>query len=169
MSITVDTVLKRVRLGVNDVGGKWLTDAQYNSFIFAPCAVVQESSAHTFNLRDSGIWSLDGGEWAGNPYVLNIPSSSPFTELSTSSTYEASCWGNIVTAAVDTTASYSITASVIDYAYVMSELYFWLANHRSLEIASANGQMVGDTARYLIDRARDWQGISQGGSLWSAR
>jgi hypothetical protein len=173
--ITVETVLQRVKLGLNDNGvtalgvsdPKWLSDVEYLSFIFNPSVVVQRDSVHRFTWRSAGVWTLDGGEWGGNPYVLHLTSSSPFTPYSLSLTYNVSCWGNIVTTAADTTAYYEVTGCIIDYAAIMAELNFWLANHRSIQIAAANGMMIGETASYLRKTAQEWTGISSGGSLWS--
>jgi hypothetical protein len=175
--ITVETVLQRVKLGLNDNGvdsvgassPTWLSDVEYDSFIWAPGNVVQKDAVHRFTWRSSGRWTLDGGEWAGNPYVLHLTSADPFTAYNLSTTYNVSCWGNISTTATDTTAYYEVTGCIIDYAAIMAELYFWLANHRSIQIAAVNGMMIGDTASYLRKTAQQWQGISDGGSMRSQR
>jgi len=166
-TLTVETVLQRVKLGVNDAGATalWLTDAQYNTFIAN--AVVQSDSAHVFQLMGTGLWKLAGAEWGGNPYCLQFANSTaPITAAASTGTYNISCWGSIVTAATDTTAAYSITGCVVDYAAVMSELNFWLAQHRALQLASNTGQDVGSTYAYLIKIAQYWAGISSGGSMY---
>lgn len=163
---TTETALARVKLGVNDTGttNAWLSDAEYNSFIVN--AIVQSDSAHRFTLVGTGQWQLQGGIWGGNPYVLSFASATaPFTGNGTNATYNLSCWGTLTTTATDTTSYYDITGCVVDYAKVMSELNFWLAQHRALQIASTTGQDIGATYQYLLKIAGQWQGISAGGSL----
>jgi hypothetical protein len=57
--ITVETVLQRVKLGLNDNGVDntgasapvWLSDVEYDSFIWAPGNVVQQDAVHRFTWR----------------------------------------------------------------------------------------------------------------------
>jgi hypothetical protein len=159
---TTETVLQRVKLGVNDTGNAWLTDIQYNTFIAN--AIVQNDSVHRFNLHGTGLWRLDGGIWGGNPYCLHFAApTAPFTGAGTNATYNTSCWGSIICAQTDTSAYYDVTGCIVDYAAIMAELNFWLGQHRALQIATSAGQDVGSTARYLIDASNRWAGISSGG------
>jgi hypothetical protein len=159
---TTETVLQRVKLGVNDTGNAWLTDIQYNSFIIN--AIVQTDAVHRFTLYGTGLWRLDGGIWGGNPYVLQFAApTAPFSGNGSTCTYNLSCWGTLTASATDTTAYYDITGCVVDYAAIMGELNFWLGQHRALQIATASGQDVGATAHYLIEASNRWHGISAGG------
>lgn len=161
---TTETVLQRVKLGVNDAdsaGPHWLTDVEYNTFIVN--AVVQTDAVHRFTLVGTGLWQLQGGIYGGNPYVIHFAApTAPFTGAATTSTYNLSCWGTLTSSAADTSAYYNITGCLVDYAKVMSELNFWLAQHRALQIANSNNQDVGSTYQYLIKIAEYWAGISEG-------
>jgi hypothetical protein len=164
---TTETVLQRVKLGVNDNGAApvWLTDVLYNTFIAN--AVVSENQPYRFTLYGTGLWKLDGDMWGGNPYVLHFATpAAPFTGNGTTATYNTSCWGSIMTTATDTTPYYEVTGCKVDYAAIMCELNMWLAQHRALQIASQNGQDVGVTAKYLIDTANRWAGSSGGGDYY---
>jgi hypothetical protein len=162
---TTETVLQRVKLGVNDTANAWLTDIQYNTFIVN--AIVQADAVHRFTLAGTGLWQLQGGIYGGNPYVIQFAApTAPFTGAGTNCTYNLSCWGTLTASAADTSAYYDITGAIVDYAAIMAELNFWLAQHRALQIATSTGQDVGSTARYLIEASNRWAGISSGGKYY---
>lgn len=168
-TITTETALTRVKLGLNDASNVYMTDVQYMSFLAR--AIVSSASAYRFTLQATGLWRLDGDDWGGNPYVLHFSNpTTPFTAAATGGTYNLSCWGSLVltpsSSETDTTAYYDITGAVVDYAAVMAELNHWLAAHRAQQIAGANGTFVGDTYRNFERVAAMWEGISQGGQYY---
>ena len=168
-TITTETALTRLKLGINDASNVYMTDVQYNTFLAR--AIVSQAAPYRFTLQDTGLWRLDGDDWGGNPYVLHISNpTTPFSAAATGGTYNLSCWGSLIltpsSSETDTTAYYDITGSVVDYAAIMAELYHWLYTHRTLQIASQTGTYVGETSRYLRQASDDWAGVSAGGQYY---
>ena len=164
-TVTVENLVDRVQLAVNDTGASphWITPALYDTFWINK--IVQTEAVHQFQLYGTGLWRLTGDIWGGNPYCLQFASATaPITGAASTGTYNISTWGTMrLTGDTDTTAIYSVTGCIVDYAAIMSELFFWLAQHRALQMANSAGQDVGSTARYLIDASNRWAGISAGG------
>jgi hypothetical protein len=166
MSHTVLSLLYQVRLAVNDLDtnhavaleGKWLRNADYNGFINRG-TMNETERAYSFRLKGTGLWICDES-LSGNPYALRFASdTTPFTELGTSTAYVTDCFGSIQTTATDTTATYSITASKFNFALIMSELFFWLAQTRAIDMAKETGAYVSEMTKTLLDSSDRWQGI----------
>lgn len=158
---TVETALAVVKLGRNDAGGDWLTDAQYRSLIAAN--IVEPRAALTFDKLVTGYYVYNYGQHGGRYTILLFEDDTTPFAGEDDVEYEVSARGSIVvTTGTHSTNSISVTAAVIDYGKLMEDIYFTLSAQSSITIAQSFGNIgitPGVIARDLREIASHWRGV----------
>jgi hypothetical protein len=154
--INVETVLEAAKLGMNDndsAGPFWIPNTKYQQIIAA--AVCSTESTWTFQKYSATLYKVAAG--LEGMALWFTSDTAPFGAGQDNVTYEVSCMGTIIiTAGTCTATSFSVLACRVDYAKMMCDLNMYLAQHRALQIANNNNQVVGDTYRYFMDVADQW-------------
>lgn len=158
----VETVRERLKLTVNDSGGDssdgaWLTNDQYDSFIYDH--VVEDATTFNFKRRGTGLWTADGGYWGGKPYVLLFSNTTLPFAVAADCTYKITCWGSMTqaTGTDDTTSSYTCPGLRVNFPQMVSDLCLELATHRSITMSETTGIAPDVIARHFLHMGSVWK------------
>ncbi len=158
----VESLIDNIKLALNDVDGNWITDAQYRAFIAT--GITADSADRIYNKRTTGRYTCDG--YHGDPYALLFDNdTTPFTGEADVE-YEVDARGSVyIASGTHSTDTITISAGVVDFALIMSDVYHWLAAHRSMDIAQTYGgdsYTPGVTFDHLIKVSDYWRSIRNG-------
>ena len=151
--ITQETLLARLKTILNDQKG-WLTDQQYNGFIFNH--LILDSSTYNYQVRASGVWNYNLGEklWLFDPTFTGVDDASYFI-------YADGSINETTDTKIDTSNSISVSGTLCDFVEVVVEVIQYLKTHKSQQ-ESVNVGSVSFTPQdeeRLTVIQEDWRGI----------
>jgi len=153
---TYVTIIDEMRLALNWRGDdKILTDDELESCMFEH--FIGESTTITFKLKGTGVWAADKAQSYGAWIYL------PRFTGADDCVYRVNSRGSIkLTTGTDTTTSYNITGTYINFPAIMVDTCMWLATNRAQEISESSmaGSMSSNQIhKQLLDMADTWQGM----------